>query len=110
MKILILGAGGTGGYFGGRLHQGGADVTFLVREKRAQHIAAHGLIIETTRETITLPVRTVTSIAALQAVDVVILSCKAWDLEASIAAIAPANGARDLRCATAQWHLAHRQP
>ena len=39
MKILVLGAGGTGGYFGGRLHEGGADVTFLVREKRAQHIA-----------------------------------------------------------------------
>ena len=32
MKILILGAGAVGGYFGGRLHQSGADVTFLLRE------------------------------------------------------------------------------
>ena len=44
MKILILGAGGTGGYFGGRLHESGADVTFLLREKRAQQIAQNGLI------------------------------------------------------------------
>ncbi len=34
MKILILGAGGIGGYFGARLIQAGADVTFLVREQR----------------------------------------------------------------------------
>ena len=31
MRILVLGAGGTGGYFGGRLAQSGAEVTFLVR-------------------------------------------------------------------------------
>lgn len=34
MKVLILGAGGIGGYFGGRLAENGADVTFLVRERR----------------------------------------------------------------------------
>ncbi|HBK45935.1 MAG TPA: oxidoreductase, partial [Xanthomonadaceae bacterium] len=45
MRILILGAGGTGGYFGGRLAQAGVDVTFLVRPARAAQLDAHGLQI-----------------------------------------------------------------
>ncbi len=59
MKILVLGAGATGGYFGGRLAQSGADVTFLVRDKRATQLAADGVVIETTRERIVLQVNTV---------------------------------------------------
>lgn len=43
MRILILGAGGVGGYFGGRLIEAGADVTFFVREARARKIAERGL-------------------------------------------------------------------
>ena len=46
MKILVLGAGGLGGYFGGRLAQGGADVTFLVRPKRREQLEREGLVIE----------------------------------------------------------------
>lgn len=46
MKILILGAGGIGGYFGGRLLQAGANVTFLVREKRRRQLIEGGLRIE----------------------------------------------------------------
>lgn len=42
MRILVLGAGGTGGYFGGRLAQAGADVTFLVRPARAERCASTG--------------------------------------------------------------------
>jgi 2-dehydropantoate 2-reductase len=45
MRILVLGAGGTGGYFGGRLAQSGADVTFLVRPARAVQLEQHGLQI-----------------------------------------------------------------
>lgn len=45
MRILILGAGGTGGYFGGRLAQAGVDVTFLVRDARAAQLQAQGLRI-----------------------------------------------------------------
>ena len=90
MKILVLGAGGTGGYFGGRLHQGGADVTFLVREQRAQHIAEHGLRIESTKDQVTLRVNTVLASTAEPEYDLIILSCKAYDLHASIAAITPA--------------------
>ena len=93
MKILVLGAGGTGGYFGGRLHQGGTDVTFLLREKRAQQIATQGLIIESTRDKVTLQVKTALAADVKPEYDIVILSCKAYDLDASIAAITPAMGA-----------------
>ena len=93
MKILVLGAGGTGGYFGGRLHEAGADVTFLVREKRAQQIAAHGLQIENPKGHVTLHVKTVLAQNVKPEVDIVILSCKAYDLASSIEAIRPAMGA-----------------
>jgi 2-dehydropantoate 2-reductase len=45
MRILILGAGGLGGYFGGRLAAAGVDVSFLVRPARAEALARHGLVI-----------------------------------------------------------------
>ena len=90
MKILVLGAGGTGGYFGGRLHEGGADVTFLVREKRAQQIAQHGLQIESRKGNATLQVKTVMAADVRAEYDTVILSCKAYDLASGIDAIGPA--------------------
>lgn len=93
MKILVLGAGGTGGYFGGRLHEAGADVTFLVREKRTQQIAAHGLQIESPKGRIALQVKTVLAQDVKAEVDIVIMSCKAYDLASSIDAIRPAMGA-----------------
>jgi len=90
MKILVLGAGGTGGYFGGRLHEGGADVTFLVREKRAQNIAQHGLQLESPRDKVTLTVNTVLAREVKAEYDIVILSCKAYDLASGVDAIRPA--------------------
>ena len=45
MRILVVGAGAIGGYFGGRLLQAGRDVTFLVRPKRASELASAGLVI-----------------------------------------------------------------
>ena len=93
MKILVLGAGGTGGYFGGRLHEGGANVTFLVREKRAQQLARQGLQIESPKGNVTLKVKTVQAQEVNAGYDIVILSCKAYDLTSSIEAIRPAMGA-----------------
>ncbi|MBI3716297.1 MAG: NAD(P)-binding domain-containing protein, partial [Betaproteobacteria bacterium] len=92
MKILVLGAGGTGGYFGGRLAQAGNDVTFLVREKRAAQLAREGLVIESPRDTVTLRVATVLAADVRPEYDLVILSCKAYDLQSAIAAIVPAMG------------------
>ncbi|WP_434026598.1 2-dehydropantoate 2-reductase [[Pseudomonas] boreopolis] len=98
MRILILGAGGTGGYFGGRLAQAGADVTFLVRPARAAQLQADGLKIRSPLGDADLAVRhavagALPALVAERPFDLVILSCKAYDLEASIEAIAPAVGA-----------------
>ena len=92
MKILILGAGGVGGYFGARLTQSGADVTFLVREKRKQQLDAGGLVIESPRGNATVRVKTVLQGDVRPEYDVVLFTCKAYDLESAMAAIAPAVG------------------
>ena len=97
MRILILGAGGTGGYFGGRLAQAGIDVTFLVREARAAQLQAHGLQIRSPLGDADVAVHSVLAtelpaLAAAQPFDLVILSCKAYDLDSAIEAIAPALG------------------
>ncbi|MBE0622064.1 MAG: 2-dehydropantoate 2-reductase [Burkholderiales bacterium] len=96
MKVLILGAGAVGGYFGGRLVQAGADVTFLVRPQRAQKLAQNGLVIKSPLGDAQIPVRTVLQDAVRPDYDLVMLSCKAYDLDASIAAIDPAMGSNTL--------------
>jgi len=94
MRILVLGAGGTGGYFGGRLSQEGADVTFLVRPDRAAALDAKGLVIKSPFGDATLTVKHVTAdtVAAAGTFDLVLLSCKAYDLHSAIEAIDPAIG------------------
>ena len=96
MKVLILGAGAVGGYFGGRLAQAGADVTFLVRPQRAQKLAQAGLVIKSPLGDAQIPVRTVLQEAVRPDYDLVILSCKAYDLDASIASIGGAMGPNTL--------------
>lgn len=90
MRILILGAGATGGYYGGKLAAAGADVTFLVRPKRAESLAAHGLIVKSPKGDVATPVKTVTKENVAPDYDVVILSSKAYDLDGAIEAIRPA--------------------
>ena len=93
MRILVLGAGATGGYFGGRLAEAGADVTFLLRPARAATIAAEGLRIRSPEGDADIRVATVTAADQLDgAADLVLLSCKAYDLDAAIAAITGAVG------------------
>ncbi len=92
MRILVLGAGGTGGYFGGRLAQAGADVTFLVRPARAARLAETGLRIASPLGDAQLPVNTVTADTLTGSWDLVILSCKAYDLDDAITAVGPAVG------------------
>lgn len=95
MRILVLGAGAIGGYFGGRLAAAGADVTFLVRDRRAARLAAGGLTIKSPTGDLTLPSpKTLTVGAAADApFDVVLLTCKAYDLGAAIESIAAHVGA-----------------
>jgi len=94
MRILVLGAGGTGGYFGGRLAQAGVDVTFLVRPARAAQLDADGLVIRSPLGDAQLTVRHLTAeqLSATAPFDVILLSCKAYDLDSSLDAIAPAMG------------------
>jgi 2-dehydropantoate 2-reductase len=91
MKILILGAGGVGGYFGARLIQAGADVTYLLRDKRHQKIQADGLVIETPKETFTLHPKTVTRDQLKPEYDVIILAPKAYDLDDALESVSAAS-------------------
>lgn len=94
MRILVIGAGATGGYFGGRILQAGGDVTFLVREKRAALLAQQGLIIKSPLGDVTLPnPPTITAGNIKAPYDIILLSCKAYDLDDAIASFAPAVGA-----------------
>ena len=90
MRILILGAGGVGGYYGGRVLAAGGDVTFLVRAKRAEQIARDGLVIRSPKGDARLNAPTLCE--AARPFDVVILACKAYDLASAMNAIAPAVG------------------
>ena len=75
-KILVLGAGGIGGYFGGRLVESGADVTFLVREGRRKILSERGLQIESPFGHAKLAVETVVASDVAPIFDAVISACK----------------------------------
>jgi 2-dehydropantoate 2-reductase len=93
MRILVVGAGAIGGYFGGRLLAAGRDVTFLVRARRAAQLAADGLSIRSPRGDVDLPAPPTVQADALRApFDLVLLSCKAYDLEGAMESFAPAVG------------------
>ena len=93
MRILVVGAGAIGGYFGGRLLQAGQDVTFLVRPKRAAELASAGLVIRSPAGDVTLKnPPTVQADKLTGKFDVILLSCKAFDLEDAIKSFAPAVG------------------
>jgi 2-dehydropantoate 2-reductase len=95
MRILIVGAGAVGGYFGGRLLQHGRDVTFLVREQRAAQLAEHGLSIHGATGDVELPAPpTVLAATLREPYDLILLSCKAYGLEQAMNDIAPAVGPR----------------
>src|SRR6185295_14734988 len=93
MRVLVVGAGAIGGYFGGRLLQARQDVTFLVRPKRASELAGAGLVIRSAAGEVTLKnPPTVQADKLTEKFDVVLLSCKAFDLDDAIASFTPAVG------------------
>lgn len=123
MRVLVLGAGGTGGYFGGRLAQSGADIAFLVRPQRAALLREGGLRIVSPLGDARLPANVVTAAELPAAVaerpfDLVLLSCKAYDLDSAMDSIAPAmeagaqvlpllNGLRHYDVLDARFGFAH---
>ena len=92
MRILIVGAGSTGGYFGGRLAQAGRDVTFLVRPARAERLRTNGLQIVSPHGDVTLVPKLVTADAIDAAYDAVLLTVKGFALDAALDDLAPAVG------------------
>lgn len=96
MRILVVGAGAVGGYFGGRLVEKGEDVTFLVREKRKQQLKEHGLVIESVNGNVTLQPKTIGAGEEVAPFDVILLSTKAYHLEAAIASITPYVGEKTM--------------
>jgi 2-dehydropantoate 2-reductase len=93
MRILVVGAGAIGGYFGGRLVEAGADVTFLVRPRRAAELAGSGLQIRSRFGDVSIPrPATVLADQLREKFDLVLLSAKAYDLQDAIASFAPAVG------------------
>jgi len=91
MRYLILGAGALGGFFGGMLIKGGADVTFLVRPARAAQLRRDGLIVKTQDGgELRTEVKAVQQGQLDGTYDVVLLTCKAYDLGGAMDAIAPA--------------------
>ena len=93
MRVLVVGAGAIGGYFGGRMLQAGSDITFLVRPKRASELENLGLVIKSPNGDVTLKKPpTVQADRLSKQFDVVLLSCKAFDLEDAITSFAPAVG------------------
>jgi 2-dehydropantoate 2-reductase len=119
MRYLILGAGALGGYFGGMLIKGGADVTFLVRPVRAAQLQRDGLVVKTQDGAeLRTKVRTIQQGQVEGTYDVVLLTCKAYDLDSAMDAIAPAmgeqsvilpvlNGVRHIDVLTERFGTAH---
>jgi 2-dehydropantoate 2-reductase len=92
MSILIVGAGATGGYFGGRLTQAGRDVTFLVTQRRAEVLSQRGLRIVGPGGTEIITPRLITPERLSAVADTVFIAVKAAALEAVIQEIGPAVG------------------
>ncbi len=94
MRILVVGAGALGGYFGGRLKEAGCDVTFLVRPRRTAQLAKTGLVVRSPKGDIAIAAPPTVLAENLNApFDLILLSCKAYDLQGAMDSFTPAVGA-----------------
>jgi 2-dehydropantoate 2-reductase len=96
MRMLVVGAGSTGGYFGGRLAQAGRDVTFLVRPTRAAQLAERGLQIVSPHGDFTVRPQLVTADRIAHSYDAILLTVKAFSLESALTDMAPAVAAETM--------------
>ena len=93
MRIVIMGTGGVGGYFGARLAHAGADVSFVARGRQLQALREGGLRVESTLGNLHLPqVQATDDPATLGSADLVLFGVKLWDTEAAAAQIRPLIG------------------
>lgn len=96
MRVLVLGAGAVGGYFGGRLAEKGADVTFLVREQRRQQLAERGLRIHSVNGDVQIQPKMIVAGEAAGPFDLVMLATKAYHFAAGVASVHPYVGEHTL--------------
>ena len=96
MRTLILGAGAIGAYFGARLAQAGGDVTFLVRPGRRAVLRERGINVRSPFGDLHFSPKLVVCEDLRENFDLIILSCKAYDLAAAMADVAPAVGGNSL--------------
>jgi len=96
MKILVMGSGGVGGFFGGRLAHSGCDVTFVARGAHLEAMRTHGLVIENKAQgDIRLAqVKVTDDPASAGRVDLVLISVKLWDTESAARAVKSNVGPR----------------
>ena len=96
MRILIVGAGAVGGYFGSRLAQAGRDLTFLVRPARAKQLRQDGLRIISPHGDAVITPKVIAAAEIEAPYDLVFLSVKAYALEAAMNDFTPAVGPRTM--------------
>lgn len=94
MKIAVMGAGGVGGFFGGRLAHAGADVSFIARGAHLAAMRERGLKIESAAhgDMHVAKVRATDDPKSIGAADLVIIAVKLWAMDAAIDAIRPVVG------------------
>lgn len=81
MNIVVFGAGGVGGYFGGKLAQAGNDVTFIARGKHLQAIKSNGLLIKSIQGDFKVHPTVTDDVTNIKNPDLVILGVKSWQVE-----------------------------
>lgn len=96
MRILVVGAGATGGYFGARLAEAGRDVAFLVRPARARRLRSTGLVVRSPHGDLRLHPELVTAEELRGTYDLVLLGVKAYALDVAVGDLVPAVGPHTL--------------
>ncbi|HXC68523.1 MAG TPA: 2-dehydropantoate 2-reductase [Pyrinomonadaceae bacterium] len=95
MRIAVFGAGGVGGFFGGRLAHAGEDVTFIARGEHLRAIKAGGLKVESpSGDFVVFPAKATDDVTEVGEVDLVILGVKAWQVPEAAHAMKPLAGSR----------------
>jgi 2-dehydropantoate 2-reductase len=93
MKIAIYGTGGVGGYFGGRLAQVGADVTFIARGEHLRAIRENGLNVESLKGDFRIhPASATDQLTEIGPVDAVLIAVKAWQVPEVAGSLGPLIG------------------
>jgi 2-dehydropantoate 2-reductase len=93
MRILVIGAGALGGYFGACLVRAGRDVTFMVRPRRAAQLAQTGLQVKSPHGDFAVPAKTISPDTIREPFDLILLGVKSYSLDEAMDQFAPAVGA-----------------